>query len=244
MLPTFGARTVVIWRRWTSLVRPCGWRITMSMRSRPAKASIAAEPVSPEVAPTIVTRASRVAQHMVEQPAEHLQRHVLEGERRAVEQLLHEQTVSSWTSGHDGGMAEAGIGVAAHAPAASRRDCVADERLHHPRGECSDTAGRASRASRRGETRPGFGHIETAIFGEAGQQHLGEIARRCLSASGDVAHFREPSSSRRRPNGGPGCQTPRPYGRSGLVGASAAIPAVSPNQELAEELLFLGRRQA
>ena len=38
----FGARTVVIWRRWTSLTRPLGWSMKISIRSRPATASIAA----------------------------------------------------------------------------------------------------------------------------------------------------------------------------------------------------------
>ena len=91
----------------------------MSTRSRPAQASIAAEPVSPEVAPTIVTRCVALRQHMVEQAAEHLHRHVLEGERRAVEQLLHEQAGLELDQRHDGRVAEAGIGVAGRCAAAS-----------------------------------------------------------------------------------------------------------------------------
>ncbi len=59
MLATLAAATVVICRRCTSLVRPCGCRITMSMPGRSAQASMAAEPVSPEVAPTMVTRSPR-----------------------------------------------------------------------------------------------------------------------------------------------------------------------------------------
>ena len=54
-------RTVVICRRCTSLVRPCGCRITMSSCARSRQASMAAEPVSPEVAPTMVTRWPRSA---------------------------------------------------------------------------------------------------------------------------------------------------------------------------------------
>ena len=54
MLCTFGAMMVVIWRRWTSLTRPLGWSMKISTRSRPATALIAALPVSPLVAPTIV----------------------------------------------------------------------------------------------------------------------------------------------------------------------------------------------
>ena len=59
MLSTLGASTVVICRRCTALVRPAGCRMAMSTRSRSRHASMAAEPVSPEVAPTMVTRWSR-----------------------------------------------------------------------------------------------------------------------------------------------------------------------------------------
>ena len=57
----FAASTVVICRRCTSEMRPCGYRMKMSTRSRSRQASIAAEPVSPEVAPTIVTCSPRRA---------------------------------------------------------------------------------------------------------------------------------------------------------------------------------------
>jgi hypothetical protein len=58
---TFGASTVVIWRRWTSDTRPFGNRMKTSIDGRSRQASIAAEPVSPEVAPTMVTRWLRPA---------------------------------------------------------------------------------------------------------------------------------------------------------------------------------------
>ena len=60
-------------------------------------------------------RHPRVAlrQHMVEQPAQHLHRHVLEGERGAVEQFLDEQAGFELHQRHDGGVAEAGIGIMA-----------------------------------------------------------------------------------------------------------------------------------
>ena len=56
---TFGDSTVVICRRWTSLTRPCGYRITMSTFAQFFTPSIAALPVSPLVAPTIITRSLR-----------------------------------------------------------------------------------------------------------------------------------------------------------------------------------------
>ena len=61
----------------------------MSTCAHPATPSIAADPVSPLVAPTIVTRSAPLAQHVVEHATDELQRDVLERERRAVEQLLH-----------------------------------------------------------------------------------------------------------------------------------------------------------
>jgi hypothetical protein len=61
MLRMFEESTVVICRRCTSLVRPSGCRITMSMAARSRHASMAALPVSPEVAPTMVTRSPRLA---------------------------------------------------------------------------------------------------------------------------------------------------------------------------------------
>ena len=55
-LNTLSASTDVICRRWTSDVRPWGWRMKILARERPRMASIAALPVSPEVAPTMVIR--------------------------------------------------------------------------------------------------------------------------------------------------------------------------------------------
>ena len=59
MLCTLSEATVVICRRCTSETRPLGCRMKISMRSRSRQASIAAEPVSPEVAPTMVMRRPR-----------------------------------------------------------------------------------------------------------------------------------------------------------------------------------------
>ena len=52
-------------------------------------------------------------QDVIEQTPDQLQRHVLEGQRRTVKQLLHEQACVQLDQRHDGGMAEAGIRVAA-----------------------------------------------------------------------------------------------------------------------------------
>ena len=101
-LCTLGASTVVIWRRCTSLTRPCGNSMKMSMVLRSRTASMAAEPVSPEVAPTMVACWCRGRQRVVEHAAQQLQRHVLEGERRAVEQLQQMQAPLRSPSGFSG----------------------------------------------------------------------------------------------------------------------------------------------
>ena len=87
---TLSSATVVIIRRCTSEMRPCGNSTKRSVRARPRNASIAAPPVSPEVATTMVVRSPRAVERMVHEPAEQLHRQILEGERRAVKQLEHE----------------------------------------------------------------------------------------------------------------------------------------------------------
>ena len=59
----------------------------MSIAARSRQASIAAEPVSPEVAPTIVTCSPRRASTASNSRPDQLQRQILEGQGRAVKQL-------------------------------------------------------------------------------------------------------------------------------------------------------------
>ena len=93
------------------------------------KASTAALPVSPEVAPTMVARAPRALRTWSISRAEELHRHVLEGERRAVEELEHEEVVADLDERADGRVAEG-----ARRPRRScgrelgRRDLAVDER--------------------------------------------------------------------------------------------------------------------
>ncbi len=96
---------------------------------------MAAEPVSPEVAPTIVTRGVSFCQHVVEQAPEHLHRHVLEGQGRAVEQFLREQMGFQLHQRHDRGMVEAGVSVVTNFRQRFERDRFANEGCHHAGGE-------------------------------------------------------------------------------------------------------------
>ena len=131
-----------------------------------------------------------LAQYMVEQPPEQLHRHVLERQGRAVEQLLHEQAGFQLDQRRHRGMAETGIGLPAQALERGERDRLAHEGLHHPRGQLR--IGQATQRTPIGqrEMRPGFGHEQPAILGQAGQQHVGKIAGRAgigQTRSGDIA---------------------------------------------------------
>ena len=63
----------------------------------------------------MVVRSPRARQHMVHQPRHQLHREVLEGERRAVKQLEHEQAGAELHERHGRRMAEGAIGLARHA---------------------------------------------------------------------------------------------------------------------------------
>ena len=78
--------------------------------------------------PTVLLR-----QHVLEQPADELQRDVLEREGRPVEQLLDEVVVTDLHEWHDCGVGERRVGVGTHCPQRVCPDLVADESLHDPR---------------------------------------------------------------------------------------------------------------
>ena len=85
-----------------------------SVRSPPPNASIAAAPVSPEVAPRMSPRPPRSRQRPVHRAAEELHGEILERQRRAVEQLQQKQIVVELAQRRAGGVAEAAIGVLGH----------------------------------------------------------------------------------------------------------------------------------
>ena len=59
----------------------------------------------------IVTRSDRSAEHVVEEPPDELERDVLEGQRRSVEQLEQPLVVAELDEGAHRGVGEAGVGV-------------------------------------------------------------------------------------------------------------------------------------
>ena len=124
---------------------------------------------------------------MVEQPADDLQRHVLERQRRPVEQLQQPIVGTELHEGTDGRVAERlrrGIGVGADGVEHCSVDLVADVR-RHDRGR----GGGVARARVDGrQRRPRRRYVEAAVGGETGQQRVGEAQLRCAPPGGDVAH--------------------------------------------------------
>ena len=128
----------------------------MSTLSRPRKASIAAAPVSPEVAPTIVVAAAALGQDMVHQPRQQLHGDVLEGQRRPVEQLEHPVAGARLDQRRHRRVAEAGIGRLAHGAEVVVGDLAADEGPDHREGDLGVGPARRGRRWRPGDI---AGHV-------------------------------------------------------------------------------------
>ncbi len=62
--------------------------------------------------------------------------------------------------------------------------------LHDARGELGIGQAAHGPPVGGGEMRPGFGHEQAAVLGQAGEQDIGEVARGRLPAGGNVAHGR------------------------------------------------------
>ena len=126
--------TVVICRRWTAETRPWGWRSRRSCPSRPAKASIAAAPVSPEVAPTIVIGRApcRLRKNSNSRPSSCIATS-LKASVGPWNSSSSQSLAASWRSGAIGGMIEAGVGRLDQRAQLGRAQILADERRQHPR---------------------------------------------------------------------------------------------------------------
>ncbi len=194
---TLSSLALVIIRRCTSEMRPCG------IQHEHVSAASAAERFDRGGAGVAGGRdhdggalAAR-GQHMVHQPAEELHRQVLEGERRAVKQLQHELVGAVLRQWRHRRMAKIAIGFARHAGEVLLGNGVAHERPDHldrhfgigPAGKILDGAGV--------EPRPGFGHVEAAVAREPRERDLDKTERRSLAAGGYVTHDRIPTFFRR-----------------------------------------------
>ena len=137
-----------------------------------------------------------LAERVIEHQAQELQRHVLEGQGRAVEQL--EQVKSAVTQRlqrrHLGGI-EGGIGLGDQPAEGHLVERAADEGLHDAEGDLA--IGLAFHRGDLGlrELRPLGGQVESAVAGQARQHDLLE-RQRCGAAlralaGADVTHHEE-----------------------------------------------------
>ncbi len=127
-------------------------------------------------------------QHVVHQPRQKLHRQILEGERRPVEQLERELVHAELHQRRHGGMAESAIGLARHAGEVGLGDRIAGKAADHLDGDFGIGPAGESADRLRLEPRPGLGHVEAAVAGQAREHHLGEAERGGLSPGRDVLH--------------------------------------------------------
>ena len=123
----------------------------MSIMSRPRKASMAAAPVSPEVAPTIVARAPLPQQRAVHQPRHHLHGEILEGERRPVKQLEQPARGRNLAERRDGRVMEAAIGLVEHGLEVAEARIALEIGAHDAVGGFAHNRARRGRRSRRAQ---------------------------------------------------------------------------------------------
>jgi hypothetical protein len=129
-----------------------------------------------------------VRQYAVHEARQQLHCHVLERERRSVEQLEHEAVGRDLDQRRDGRMPEAAVGFLGHGAKLLARERVAHERvddLHRdlrerPAGERGDGVGR--------ELRPRLRRVEPAVAREPRQQHIVKAERRGLASGRNVVH--------------------------------------------------------
>ena len=182
----------------------------MSTCSHPATPSIAAEPVSPLVAPTIVTRSFRLASTWSNIAPDQLQRDVLERQRRAVEQLLHPELMVELDERRrrrDGGTTRT--------PRSHSRRSVASSRSGSTNGSITSTARstyvrglptrRRAGELRDGQLRPVVRHVQPTVGRQAGEQDIAEARARAPRH----ASTRTASLSRRSRAAGRRCCAPR-----------------------------------
>ena len=142
---TFDAPDVVIIRRCTSEMRPCGNSTIRSTLSGPR------ERIDRSAAGIARGRhhdggaLRALGQDVVHQPRDQLHRDVLERQRRAVKQLKQELIRSDLVERNHGGMAERGIGLVGHARRDRRRKSRRRQRDESLRRRLPNTAGRRTR---------------------------------------------------------------------------------------------------
>ena len=131
----------------------------------------------------------------LERPIHHagqeLHGHVLEGQRRSVEELEQPLIGIELLERRDRGMAEGAIGSLDHRFQIGFRHRIAGEFLDHREGHFRiGPAAQGQKLALR-EFRPFGGHVKSAIAGEAGQQHILEFEFRGFTTGRNITQSGE-----------------------------------------------------
>ena len=171
----------------------------MSTCSQPRTPSIAAEPVSPLVAPTIVIRSSRSASTCSNSRPTSCRATSLNASVGPWNSSSSHWSIVDLDERGDGRVAERRVRVVADPLEHHPVDLAVDERPHHRRGD----VGVVAEARQVGQRRPLVGHVQPAVDGEPGEQHVGEAELGRRTARRDVPHVSRRSRAAGRRRDGP-----------------------------------------
>ena len=129
-------------------------------------------------------------QHGIEQPADQLQGIILEGQGRAVEQLLKIQAVVQTDQGRHGGIVETGIGGGGERRQVRRRGGSGHERGTDFRSKAGIGKALPAGQGLRRPVRPGLRDIQAAVPRQTREQDIVEGGRRCGATGADVGKCR------------------------------------------------------
>ena len=171
----------------------------MSTCLHPRTASIAADPVSPLVAPMIITCSSRSASTCSKSRPTSCNAMSLNASVGPWNNSSSHSVSSIWTSGATAGWRNVAYAVVADAIEDDPVDLALHERPHHGGGD----VGVVAQPGQVGQGRPLGGHVQPAVDGEPGEQHVGETELGRRAARRHVLHVSRRSRAAARRCGGP-----------------------------------------
>ena len=160
----------------------------MSVRSRPAKASIAAPPVSPEVAPAIVARDPRSASTWSISRASSCMATSLKASVGPWNSSRMKRFGADLDQRADRLVAKRRVGLAHHPLEAGRLDLAIDERRKHADRQVGIGKPAHGADLGGGELRPLPRDVEAAVAGKPGQQRVGKAENGRLAPGTHILH--------------------------------------------------------
>ena len=167
--------------------RPFGNRMMASTRLEPRNASIAAPPVSPDVAPTTVTRALRAASTRSMRRATTCMATSLKASVGPWKSSRIHEFGPVCTSGVTAGWPKRAIGVARDGQQFGARDGAAGKQVQDRRRHVGERLAGKGGDGLGLEPRPGFRHVEPAVACQPGQQGVLKAEFRGFASGADVA---------------------------------------------------------